>query len=85
MPEATVNEHDLLARWKYKVGGTRKPSSVQPEPIAQSVNQSSHKTFGLGICPPYACHVLLALLWCQDINHQMTGFRMSTPIRDRRT
>jgi hypothetical protein len=56
MPEAAMNEDDLLGGREHNVRATGKAPSVQPETVSKTVRQGTNDQFGFGVPAPDSPH-----------------------------
>ncbi len=49
VPEATMNEDDLVTRWKNEIGASWQLAAMKSETIAKSVNEATDKYFRGGV------------------------------------
>jgi predicted hotdog family 3-hydroxylacyl-ACP dehydratase len=68
--EAPMDEDRHLAAWHHNIGLARQIIPVQAVPEAHLTEQSAHHDFRLGIFVPDRSHVVAALFWSVDIDHQ---------------
>ena len=49
MPKATMHKDDLTVSWQNDIGNAGKISTMQPESVAQAVQQSANRKLRLGV------------------------------------
>lgn len=83
MPEAAMNEDDLAARRKYKIGRAREVSPVQTIPVAHPVRHAADCKLGLGVLFPDAPHTGAQLRRCIKLEwaHESQNQRKRTLAR----
>lgn len=62
VPKAAMDEDDLSAWAKHKIGFAREVLPVEPVTIAKPMYGRSHQEFGLGVLRPDRLHVAAARL-----------------------
>jgi hypothetical protein len=63
MPETAVDVDHLAPKREYNVRPAWKVAPMQPEAIAEAVQQPAHSKFWLGILSPNARHMGASLRW----------------------
>ncbi len=77
VPETAVDEHNLVALCEHDVWFPRKPSDVQPVPVAQRVQKSSDNPFGFRVYGTNTRHGSASLRGAHDVRHDTNA----TPAR----
>lgn len=69
VPEAAVNQYNLVQAGKYDIGFARQGFDVKPITIAQAMSQPSDPEFGAGVPAAHRSHYGSALFGCSCVGH----------------